>query len=127
MFLSEKRTPLNKEHFFGTPGISNIDKKHTIRLKINFKMQEDELKNCPMMTWKSSWRNVISFAPPPSPNKMSLHTFKIWFFSDIYPPFCTMSFIFLFIFLKSSLIIILKNLISLWCWRSTKGRVQKKL
>ena len=30
--------------------ISNIDKKHAIILKINLKMQEDELKNWQMMT-----------------------------------------------------------------------------
>ena len=33
--------------------ISDIDKKHTIKLKINLKMQEDELKNWQIMTLKN--------------------------------------------------------------------------
>ena len=50
-------------------------------------------------------KNDISFAPPPSPNKKSLLFIlsKFDFFLTPSPPFCTMSFISLFIFLKSSL------------------------
>ena len=33
--------------------ISDIDKKHTIMLKINLKMQEDELKKWQIMTLKN--------------------------------------------------------------------------
>ena len=56
-------------------------------MKINLKVQEDELKNCLMRTWKTSWKNDISFAPPPSPNKMSLLFMQSKFtgFFEVFP------------------------------------------
>ena len=81
-----------------------LRKKHTIILKIELKMQQDELKSWHMMTWKISWKNDIGFAQPPSPNKMSLLFIHLKFdFFLTPPPFCTKSFFLLFFFLKSSL------------------------
>ena len=68
--------------------ISNIDKNHTIKLKINLKVQEDELKNCLMMTWKTSWKNDISFASPPPQIKCHFYSYfqNLIFFWHL-PPF----------------------------------------
>ena len=101
---------------------SNIDKKkHTIMLKNYLKMQEDEPKNWQMMTWKTSWKNDISFAPTPFPSKMSL-----WFIHSKFdffwhpPPFCTMSVILQFYVVRCTSVLMFKaKLIKthcIWSW-----------
>ena len=51
--------------------ISNIDKKHTPMLKINLKMQEDEVKICKWWLEK----NDISFASPPPLIKFHFYSY----------------------------------------------------